>query len=181
MSCDLYSDGYARGMRRIVALSIGSLLLLAGCATPQPNTEVSPVPDTSEATTEQVASVLAAYEPDWREVIDKAGECRAIWSFGSTPADDLQGMSCYLREQTIGNTAQLVIRDWGELEVPSSMTDIVADTEAILQQVAEVDLTTICGADEAPAEEKTCNEALGSRNFLYSLLETQLDAWSPYL
>lgn len=169
-----------------LAGSVVALGMLAGCGAAEP---AAPTPTAStepaavvEATPEQVASVLAEYEPEWREVIDAAGDCRFTWTIGGdTPTSQLEGMSCYTREQTIGITAQLVPRDWAALEIPSSMQGLVDDTTEVLSLISDVDLAAVCGADSVPANTPECTAAIGSRNVSYGLLESQLDAWKPYL
>ena len=161
---------------------VAAALLLAGCsASPaaEPTRTPTPTPTPEYATENQVASVIAAYESDWREVIDGAGECRAGWVFdpGSLP-----GMSCWLREQTLTTTAELTIPDLGELEIPPSMVGLVASTTAVLQGIVDVGAKTVCGDGVAePADTPECTEALGSLNNYYRMLEGELDSWGPYL
>lgn len=177
-------------MKRLLALTALSLLALSGC-TSAPESEPaeteasapkpSPTPTVEAATPEQVASVLAAYETDWREVIDESGACRFTWTLDDTPTGKLEGMACYLTEQTIGNTASIVIRDWEKLVIPESMASLVSETEAVLQDIADIDLRAACGTDAIPSSSDECSSALGSRNIMYGLLESKLNAWKPYL
>lgn len=125
--------------------------------------------------------MLAQYETDWREVIDSALDCRFTWTLSNSPTSELDGMACYTREQTIGLTTQIVMRDWGELDIPASMQSLVDETSSVLQLIADVDLPAICGDGNVPAETDECNKALGSRSFNYTMLESKLDAWGPYL
>ena len=165
-------------------LVLGLLLVLTGCA---PTTAPKAEPTTKApvevvyATEAQVASVIAEYEPTWREVIADAGDCRFVWTLGTTTLDEMQGFSCYLQEQTIGITAQLVVRDFEALDIPPSMTSIVSSSTALLAQISAIDLKSLCGEGELPVESTECNEAFGGRNFLYNQLAKELDAWSPYL
>lgn len=168
-----------------LAASVAAVAMLVGCgatesAAPTP-TATAEAEAVAEATPEQVASVLAEYEPDWREVIDAAFDCRFTWTMDDTPTGQLEGMACYTREQTIGITAQLVPRDWAAMEIPASMQGLVDDTTEVLSLISGVDLAAICGADSVPASTPECNEAVGGRNVAYGLLESQLDAWAPYL
>lgn len=85
----------------------GLLLILAGCNGAPPEPAEPPT-----ATPEQVASVIAEYETDWRETIGEAGSCRFLWSFPSgSAADEIEGMTCYLVEQTIGSTSVIAVRN----------------------------------------------------------------------
>lgn len=165
-----------------VAMLLG-IAALSGCSDASPSAAPSPTEAvaSNEATPEQVASVLAEYDTDWREVIDGAIDCRFTWTLDDTATGQLEGMACYTREQTMGITSQLVVRDWGEMEIPASMTDLVADTVAMLGLISEVDLAAVCGAEAVPAATQECTDALGSRNFAYSALGGQLDKWKPYL
>ncbi|QTX05236.1 hypothetical protein [Agromyces archimandritae] len=170
-------------MKRLLLTStLGSILILTGCASGSAPTAVdvpTQSPEPIVATEKQVASVFAEYESDWRETMDGAGECRMLWVFepGSLP-----GMTCWLQEQTLSTTAEIVIRDVGELEVPSSMVSLVSSTTSVLQDIVDVDAKTICDAEASePADSDECNQALGSLNFHYTRLESELDAWRPYL
>ncbi|WP_404380602.1 hypothetical protein LL946_11060 [Knoellia locipacati] len=139
-------------------------------------------PTPSAATPEEVAVVIAGHQDDWRSVIDEAGECRMRWVLKQDdPAESARRISCYMPGQTAGITAQLAMRDLGELTVPTSMTGLVETTTAALQQVADVDLEAVCGADSEPADSPECSEALGQRMWAYHSLEKALDMWSPYL
>ncbi|MEA1264581.1 hypothetical protein MicroSTF_16170 [Microbacterium sp. STF-2] len=163
-----------------------TLLLLAGCSAggdAKPESTVTPwvAPTPEEATPEQVASVLAEYETDWRDVIDGAIDCRFTWTVDDTPTGQLQGTTCFTTEKTIGITSQLAVREWGEMEIPSSMQDLVASTSKVLGLISETDLAAVCGEDSEPNGTQECNDALGSRNFAYSMLEGELDKWKPYL
>ncbi|KQO97504.1 hypothetical protein [Leifsonia sp. Leaf264] len=163
----------------IVAVAV--LLLLAGCsasavAESTPTPSATPTPEF--ATENQVASVIAGYGPDWREMMDGAIGCRGEWTFnpGSIP-----GYTCWLAEQTMSVTAETAVRDLAELKIPPSMAGIVADTTGVLQGIVDVKVKTICGEGEAPIESDECNKALGSLNFYYVILDGKLDAWAPYL
>lgn len=87
----------------------------------------------AEATPQQVAGLplIAGAESDWREVIDKAGECRFTWTMSEgDPVDQANGMACYMRESTIGYTAQTARDELTALAVPASMTALVDETDA---------------------------------------------------
>lgn len=163
-------------------VAVLAAIVLTGCA-------ASPVPEAAEsspssdlATENQVASVLAEYEPEWRERIAESASCRFTWTLGgATIAEEISADACYIAETTMGITAQLVVRDWNELRIPPSMSSLVEDTSKILTAIGDIDLATICGTEARPADTPECTEALGSRNFFYGLLDSQLDKWSPYL
>jgi hypothetical protein len=178
--------------------SIATLLplSLAGCVSPADSDErqqasASERPTISEspeavvtATPQQVASVIAGMEGDWREVVDEAGECRFTWVLGDDddPADRITGMTCYMRETTIGYTAQTAMESLADLNVPDSMSSLVDETNMALQNVVDVDLEPVCGeATEGPNDSKPCDRALGQRMGAYSSLENVLDKWGPYL
>lgn len=167
--------------KALAVLGVTVALILTACSprvetvsTPTP----TPTPTVEAATPEQVASVLAEYEPDWREVIDAAGECRFGYVMGD---EELEYASCYIREQTIVITSQLVGRDWSEMDIPASMTGLVLDTTGVLHEIGSVDLTGACGEDLFPNDSESCTSALGTLYTHYLELESQLDAWAPYL
>lgn len=172
-------------IRSLVAVLCLAGMTLVGCSPasePDPATTSTPsAVAADEATPEQVASVLAEYEPDWREVIDGAFDCRTTWTLDSSVTGQLEGMSCYLREQTMGMTAQIVLRDWSALEIPQEMQGLVDRTSESLQVIADNDIKAVCGEDSLPAATNECSEALGNRSMAYTLLEGKLDAWKPYL
>jgi hypothetical protein len=148
---------------------------LAGCSSAPPEPTEPPT-----ATPEQVASVIAEYETDWRETTEGAGSCRFLWSFPSgSIADEIEGMSCYLVEQTIGSTSVIAVRNLDALDIPDSMIDLVVETRIALTAISDVDLPAVCGTEEVPANETTCNTALGSRMQAYLTLEGVLDSWGP--
>jgi hypothetical protein len=135
------------------------------------------------ATPEQVASVIAGAENDWREVIDEEFDCRFSWTMQQDdPADKANRMSCYMREVTVGITAQNAIEALARLKVPGSMTSLVNETTTALDSVAYLQLEAVCGdALDGPQDTKACNGALGQRMSAYTTLKTVLDKWSPYL
>lgn len=171
---------HARGM---AVLAVG-IFALAGCSAQVPTEPVaisaSAAPSADPAASEnQVASVIAEREADWREVIDNAITCRTDWALSP---GKMSNLSCYLQEQTIINTAQLALRDFADLKVPASMSSLVDSTTVVLEQIGAVDLQGACGEGMVePADSPECNEALGTLNFLYMTLGDKLDAWGPYL
>ena len=186
------STRWMRHLALVAAVAIG----LAGCGgvvdteaaaespTPSEATTitVTQTPTATEATPEQVASVIAGQESDWRETIDGAGECRILNTIGEGPADELQLTTCYLGELTMGVSASHAIRGLNSLDVPGSMSGLVEETIGVLQAVADIDLEGACGpAFSTPADTQECSDALGSRFVHYGLLGTTLDKWRPYL
>jgi hypothetical protein len=153
------------------------VLVLAGCSAAPPEPTEPP-----SATPEQVASVIAEYESDWRETIEGAGTCRFLWSFPSGSVnDEIESYTCYLIEQTIGSTSVIAVRNLNELVIPESMVDLVDETRDALTAISDIDLAAVCGTEETPANETPCNTALGSRMQAYLTLERVLDSWGPYL
>lgn len=140
-------------------------------------------PDTD--TPEEFASVVAANESDWREVIDGAFDCRYIWVFESDRADtvtQLDALSCYMREVTIGLTAQNAVEELDALVAPPEVFDLVAETTVALEEIVAVDLEAVCGhASGGRNDSAACTTAIGQRNLAYMSLEQALDGWRPYL
>lgn len=138
-----------------------------------------------EATPEQLASVIAASEDDWRATIDGAYDCRYLWVFEADSqdvADQLNAQACYWDELTIGVTTQQAADELAGMTPPASMEDLVEDTIAALEAVAATDLEAICGdAIEGRTDSPACSDAIGTRMWSYQELEEALDAWRPYL
>lgn len=187
--------------KRVIALPLlaGVLLSLPACGSDEPAAEapaavesakptLEPTPEptlepTPEATPEQVASVIAGQVGEWSEVIDGAFDCRWFGTIGTESlAEGLDAMTCYTREITMGLTAASAVEDLEALDVPVSMSDLVASTSSTLSAIADIDLESVCGpAMELPSDSKQCRNALGERNTQYTLLKNDLAAWGPYL
>lgn len=184
-----------RGIVRLTAILAALLVAVSACGSgadpgDREKASASKGPTASEtaeapatATPEQVASVIAGRESDWREVIDEAFDCRFSWTMPEDdPADKADRMSCYMREVTAGITAQTTIEALAELNVPASMASLVDETNTVLHSVADVQLEAVCGdALDGPKDTKACDLALGERMGAYTALETVLDKWGPYL
>lgn len=173
---------------RLAGMLAGLLLLVPLSAwspsSGKPALEATPTEEAVEYATEaQVASVIAKYETDWRKVIEESGQCRLYW-VEEDPSDEasLKGYSCFMREKTLGMTAQLAADDLDAKEVPPSMKDLVSETTMTLLVLASVNLEEVCGAgDASDLASEECSSALGLLNTGYSHLEQSLNAWSPYL
>lgn len=178
-------ETYDRAVKLLtIAASAAVLLALTGCAATtdaatKPTQTPTPTPTEQVATEGEVASVIAEYAPDWQDVIDTASECRLVYVTGT--GDPGQDYVCETREETMGVTAGLASRSLNELNVPSSMESLVADTDSVLTQIAAIDLESSCGDDGWGGDDSTCNSALGDRFALYTQLDSKLSAWSPYL
>jgi hypothetical protein len=159
------------------AVALAALVVTTGCSSAQPAAP-TPTPTATYASENQVASVIAEYESDWRETIDSASSCRLGYVTGADPASDYV---CKTREETIGITAQLATRDLRKLNVPKSMASLVDGTDDALSAISRNDVKLLCGDDGWGGDDTTCNSALASRYAAYQELEAKLDAWSPYL
>lgn len=192
-----------RGNARLLALLTAVLLATAACGTDSDDkadakpTSASSATDAAtegveateavveeptEATPEQLASVIAGYEKDWRQVIKNAGDCRWDWTVADDPTAEIRGMTCYMRETTISYTTETAAAEMAELTPPSSMAALVDETNTALAAVYDIDLEGVCGDPVVgPNDTKKCSTTLGERMWAYSQLETALDQWSPYL
>lgn len=166
-------------MRKLAAV-VAVVFAVTGCAA---TASVDEAPQPVEATENQVASVIAEYEEDWRAVSVEAAECRLVWTLDSPddPLSNAKGTSCYLREQTATIRAELAIRDLNRLVIPSSMEELVSDTIATLQPLSNANIVEVCGDEAWPANTDECNKALGSLFAYYNTLDSALDRWRPYL
>lgn len=151
---------------------------------PTPTPE--PTPSLPSATPEQFASLIATYEPDWRETIEEAGDCRWYWV---TYEDDddlttrVQALSCYLREAAMTMTAETATKKLDALgPPPESMASLVNDTHAALAKVVAADMDGQCGTSlDEIEDEDACTAAAGAAIRAYDHLEDVLNAWRPYL
>lgn len=172
----------------LVALAVG------GCAAPStvapasepPATPTAETPTHSPtpgaATPEQVASIIAGEEPDWREVIDDAFDCRYLWVIGGEDAiDDAEAMTCYLRELTMVSTTGTAAKELQELDLPSEMEDLVSETLWSLSEISTVDLEGTCGGGSVPNDSAECTKSLGTLSGAYLRFEKVLNSWRPYL
>jgi hypothetical protein len=162
-----------------------SLLALSACSVeaPAPQAPVLPSasPTQTHATEAQVVSVVAAYEPGWRETIDEAGMCRFDWVAPADALAEAHGVACWFRAQTFEIEAELAQRDFGELSIPTTMTPLVDDLKALLGLVASNHALETCGDGSVPEESDACNEKLANQFKLMNELDSKLDKWSPYL
>ncbi|MCS6570343.1 hypothetical protein NYQ35_16170 [Curtobacterium flaccumfaciens pv. flaccumfaciens] len=164
-------------MKILAAVAVAlAALTVSACSGGAP-ANPSPTPTVVVASEKQVASVVAEYAADWQEVIDTASECRLAYVMGGDAATEY---TCKTREETIGITAGLALRDLRALNVPSSMESLVADTDDVLTSISGTDLTSLCG-DDGWKDAPDCSSALADRYAAYTRLDSQLAAWSPYL
>lgn len=178
-------------LRRVIrALSaaasvLAAALTLSGCASgAQPAASTSsatPSAAVQAATEQQVASVLAEYGDDFREVTKGASNCRILWTVGAeTFADKANAMTCYVTAGTANLQASIVLKKWGELTIPDSMQDLVTQTSTPLQDLADIDFGSTCGTGDVPKDTKKCDLLLGRQYGDLQALDSQLDAWKPY-
>jgi hypothetical protein len=159
----------------LLALTL-ALTACSSAAAPTP----TPTPEPTYASEAAVASVIAAKEPGWREVIDNAGECRLLWVVRSTPTEELQATTCYLREQTLTVEAETVLKELAGLRIDPDMEILVSSTETVLKNIRGVGFTNACGPDALPVESAECSAAMAGLYSNYSALEEKLDAWRVY-
>jgi hypothetical protein len=159
----------------LAATLLALTLALTACSTP-----AEPTPTPTYASEAAVASVIAAKEPGWREVIDGAGECRLLWVIRSTPTEELQATTCYLREQTLTVEAETVLKELAALRIDPDMEVLVSSTETVLKNIRGVGFTNACGPDALPVESAECSAAMAGLYSNYSALEEKLDAWRVY-
>ncbi|MDF9716044.1 hypothetical protein [Nocardioides sp. ChNu-99] len=173
--------------------------LVAGCsgessdggeADSTPSASASPqeqetTDEVETATPEQLASIIAGGQSDWRAVIDTASGCRLLWTTAyrnTDPAVDLEAKSCYMREIVLNSTSGDALYEMEALTPPESMEDLVSETEAVLREISTADLEPDCGPPlELPATSTRCNQTLGELYVAYLDLEEALDSWTPYL
>lgn len=165
-------------MRRSLPLLIAAAatVLLAGCSG-GPGASSTPTP--TAATTQQVASVLAAHVTDLRTLADDGNDC-AVAMAGLTGNQAL-ALDCLSRAQQASTDAGSITTRWAALTVPTELTDLVTSTGTELDSLGAADLTGPCGSDFANARDQSCVDAIAGWNATLKRLAPQLDAWSPYL
>lgn len=168
-----------------MAAVAGALLLLpiAACSeSEQPATEPANPVASSEATPEQLASVIAAHESTWREAIAAQQDCKSAQGYAAladaTPTEKAAAEDCLQSLIAAGQEAGTATSELRALEAPQSMQVLVDDTVKYLDQIADADLETICGGEPYGAACVTEDTAFV---LAYKRLEQQLDAWGPYL
>lgn len=173
-------------------MTLLAALALAGCGTDSKPATTSassttapaaPSPSPSFATENEVASVIAGYEKDWREVAEKAGPCRFKYVLKEDgPLAQTERMTCYTNEVTAAISAKNAMRDLAQLDVPPSMTPLVEETNKALQLLVDADLESACGpAMQEPNGTKKCDTAMGAQMLGYDMVTNALDKWGPYL
>lgn len=148
-----------------------------------PTTDAAATPVAVEATPEQLASVIAGELSFFREVIDKAGDCRFLWATGgSTTIEEIEASTCYVDEVTSTLRAEITARDLRELTPPASMQSLYADTLSVLDDLAAVEIESTCGDPfDGPIDTEECSQMLGSLYNHYNTLDRILESWGPYL
>lgn len=163
----------------LAALALTTMLALTGCSSAgEAEPTATPTPTPTYATTAQVASVIAGYEQDWRDVYDRATACRVALV---TNPEGIEAVTCSFTEQTAGLNAFLAARDIRALAVPPELDSLVASTLPVLDQMAATDFDSSCLVDGTFTDSEACTTFLGQRFAYYLQLDGELDKWGPYL
>ncbi len=172
-------------------VTTATVLLLApltACSSEDGQTEVAQSIATeeasAEATPEQLASIIAQYEEDWRAVIEgrigcSSAQLRANLS-DATPGEKAEATDCLQAMRNMSSTAGTASTELGKLATPSSMADLVAETRKYLDQISATDLDTICGGEPFGSADCTAADTTAFE-MAHIRLDQQLDAWGPYL
>ncbi len=179
-------------MRKLGISFVALALALTGCtATTDAETTTSPKPtptavtveEPATATVQQVASVIAAHDADFRETDEAAWDCRSAFIDAETdPIAELDATSCFANRVTSTMWAQITIRDLAALEVPAELVPLVNETVAMMELLAELDLS-VCGEqfDVPDLGDEECNGAITSSEVYLGSIVGTLDKWRPYL
>lgn len=153
------------------ALAIAATLALAGCASTPTAPDAEP-----EATPEQLATVIAAHEPEWRAIIDDVTACRAEFFTGK------QVVTCWHDENDAVAEMGAAAATLAKMNSPESMKDLVRSTVTALQNAAIYDGSS-CGDEGLPnLDSQKCIDDLGARGRILNGEVTEtLNSWSPYL
>lgn len=144
-------------------------------------TTIATTTTTKTATVQQVASVVAKYEPDLRTYIREIEPC--IWP------DSGCSLVTPITFLTLSYATSAFSRNLSDLPKPGSMVYV----GAIPQEIAGLHMETVSAAETVkelaktssddqcatPAATSACDAA--TLSLAMSALEAQLDAWTPYL
>ncbi len=182
--------GHAADMRPRTSTTLalaGVVLVISACdiddGTSAGKTDASNPPSPSYATEAEVASVIAGVEQSLRSTADEAADCRILYVMGDTtdPLDKAEMMACHSDEIAAGQTAERVVAELTELEIPPSLTDLATETEGALAGIANIDVESACGPPmRVPKNTDSCSTAHAQRMSAYAEMETALDMWTPY-
>lgn len=168
------------------------VLGLSGCSNSSEKSEV-PVGETAveetaieageeTATPAQVASVIAQFEPSWREAMDGSIECFGMNSTPVEATDPMDGLTCRTNMETMTLQAKIVLNELGELVAPPELESLLKETVPELEKVAAYydTLRDGCGAQSAPVDDE-CRAALANFSSTTTGLGRILNKWQPYI
>lgn len=145
--------------------------------------ETTAAPET--ATPEQLASVIAKNAPDWRETIDASGWCRMLWVTydKATLTEQVEALTCQLGESTMSLTAETAAGELRALNPPTDMQGIYDKTLSVLDEIAATNFAEACPDLDTILEDtsEACDAARLAMYQALRSLDTQLNAWTPYL
>lgn len=137
------------------------------------------------ATVNQIASVVASVEPDMREALEEAEPCRVDYIVGGCDFADALGMTT---AGIVADTLETVLGAADEDRpenrlfigaIPAEIEDLVRETVAAAAALRDAG-HAISGCDFT-ADDLACSaQHLNFFNAAHRL-ETQLDAWGPYI
>lgn len=149
-----------------------------------PGSEVSSEAVPEYATEAQVASVIAEFEPGWRDVVAEKIDCQLTWEIASQDPTNLEanmkGLNCMSSIHTMVTTTGTAIIELDKLEIPPSMQDLVSETKGDLSKISSSGVEMKCDLSgdsaESECELPMLQFVVGSMR-----LENTLNAWGPYL
>ena len=139
-------------------------------------------PEEETATTAQVASVIAQYEPDWREISENSLDCYGLNTNPIELADGLNGLACQSDMRSMTLQAQIVLNELDGLVIPGELESLVAETIPELEEVAAYNdvFDEACSDQSAPVNDD-CATAIRDFGYLASQFERVLNKWQPYM
>lgn len=177
-------------IQRVLATTAAILFLLplaacSGGADAEGDDATAAEETVEHATENQVASVIAKREPDWREFIEGRSGCKLLWEMERQGVADLAqslgAATCFLDMKTFVTTVQTAAIELDELVPPPSMEMLVADMSKVLSAIGGYDLDADCGSESIPADTSLCDLMLTGMDVNSLRLEDELNAWGPYL
>lgn len=164
--------------KSIIALALVAVSLTA-CGAKEEAKKAEPETNSVK----EIASVVAEYESSARESIQKAGECRTLYIYDKTPAEQANRKACWLNETALVMSTENLLNKLTSLTTPDEVRAVYGRTLDVALAVKQVDLLKKCGEQLPPEAQITpdCNSAMGEAFKAYSEMKSVLDAWKPYM
>ena len=101
----------------------------------------------------------------------------------ATPTEQVEALTCRIDESTMSLTAETAARELRELIPPADMQVLYVETLSVLDEIAATNFAEACPDLDTILDESSeaCNAAIPAMYRALRSLDTQLNAWTPYL